>query len=78
MSVSAEQITNPISVRRISGTFVGEVDGIDMALDHDEHTIAALRAALNEHLILVFHDQRLSNEQHGALIPQCLDACIIT
>ena len=64
MSVSAEQITNPISVRRISGTFVGEVDGIDMALDHDEHTIAAVRAALNEHSILVFHNQRLSNEQH--------------
>ena len=34
-----------LSVRRISGSFVGEVEGVDMAKERDPATIAALRIA---------------------------------
>lgn len=53
-----------INVQRISGTFVGEVSGIDLSDDHDATTIAKLRTALLEHSILVFHDQDMSNHEH--------------
>ena len=53
-----------LSVRRISGSFIGEVEGVDMAKEHDAATVAALRSALLEHEILVFHDQKMSDAEH--------------
>ena len=52
-----------ISVKRISDTFVGEVDGLSLRDDHDSTTIAALRGALLEHSILVFHRQEISSQE---------------
>lgn len=53
-----------LSVKRVNGTFVGEVDGVDLSADHDADTIAAVRGALLEHGILVFHGQEMTNEEH--------------
>jgi len=53
-----------ISVRRIGGTFVGEISGLDLSDDHDATTIAKLRTALLAHSILVFRDQDMSNHEH--------------
>ena len=52
-----------LSVERISDSFVGRVGGINLADDHSRETIAALRAALNEHGILVFNEQSMSNAE---------------
>ena len=53
-----------MDVKRIGGTFVGEVSGIRLGDDHDASTIDAIREALLEHSILVFHAQRMSNAEH--------------
>jgi taurine dioxygenase len=52
-----------LSVERISHSFVGRVSGIDLAADHTANKIAQVRAALNEHSILVFNDQTMSNAE---------------
>ena len=51
-------------VKRIGNTFVGEVEGIDLAIDHDAASIILIREALLEHKVLVFRNQKLSNEDH--------------
>ena len=53
-----------LSVKRINGSFVGEVEGVDLSEDHDAATIAAIRNALLEHEILVFHDQDMTDAEH--------------
>ena len=45
--------------RRISGSLGAEVSGIDLSGELDDHTIAAIRAGLLAHLVLVFRDQSL-------------------
>ena len=53
-----------MSVKRISDTFVGEVDGVDLSDDHDATEIAAIHQALLDHSILVFRDQEMTNAEH--------------
>ncbi len=53
-----------LSVSPINGTFVAEVDGVDLSDDHDEATIKGINQALLAHSILVFRDQELTNEEH--------------
>ena len=52
------------SVKRINETFVGEVEGVNIADDHSAEEITQIREALLEHGILVFHDQVITNEEH--------------
>ena len=52
-----------LDVRPVSGTLGAEVDGIDLGGPLDDATVAALRAAFNEHQVLFFHEQHLSPEQ---------------
>ena len=49
-----------IEVRRSSGALGAEILGVDLAARLDEATVAALRAALLEHIVIFFRDQRLS------------------
>jgi alpha-ketoglutarate-dependent 2,4-dichlorophenoxyacetate dioxygenase len=51
-----------ISVRPLHDVFVGEVSGVDLTrpLAHDE--VSAIEAAIAEHAILVFRDQRITDE----------------
>ena len=53
-----------LSVKRINRTFVGEVEGVNIAEDHSAEEVTQIREALLEHGILVFHGQDISNEEH--------------
>ena len=49
-----------IDVRPIAGALGAEVSGVDLAKDLDDTTIAAIRGAWLEHLVVFFHGQELT------------------
>src|SRR5215475_2340227 len=55
-----------IAIRQIHPVFVGEVSGVDLAkpLTHDE--VAAIEAGMDRYAVLVYHDQKLTDEQQMA------------
>ena len=48
-----------IAVRRIAGALGAEIAGVDLASDLDEETIAAMRRAWLDHLVICFRGQEL-------------------
>jgi alpha-ketoglutarate-dependent 2,4-dichlorophenoxyacetate dioxygenase len=52
----------PITVTRLHPLFCAEIGGVDTGLPLDDATFAEIRAALDEHSVLIFHDQSLSDE----------------
>jgi alpha-ketoglutarate-dependent 2,4-dichlorophenoxyacetate dioxygenase len=52
-----------LSIRKLHPTFVAEVSGIDLRTTGDAATLDALRAAMDEHAILVFHDQLFTDAE---------------
>ena len=48
-----------VSVERIAGALGAEIAGVDLAGDLDDATVAAIRRALLDHLVVFFRDQRL-------------------
>jgi alpha-ketoglutarate-dependent 2,4-dichlorophenoxyacetate dioxygenase len=54
----------PISVRPLHDLFVGEVSGVDLTAALTREDVAAIEAAIAEHAVLVFRDQRITDEQH--------------
>jgi alpha-ketoglutarate-dependent 2,4-dichlorophenoxyacetate dioxygenase len=52
-----------ISVRRLHDLFAGEVSGIDLTRPAAAPDIAAIEAAIAEHAVLVFRDQRITDDQ---------------
>jgi alpha-ketoglutarate-dependent 2,4-dichlorophenoxyacetate dioxygenase len=52
-----------MEVRQIHPLFVGEVSGIDLAQPFDAAAVRELWEAIDRHAVLVFHDQRLSDQQ---------------
>jgi alpha-ketoglutarate-dependent 2,4-dichlorophenoxyacetate dioxygenase len=56
----------PVSVTKLHPLFVGEVTGVDLthAMAHDD--IVAIEAAIAEHAVLVFRDQRITDDQQLA------------
>jgi taurine dioxygenase len=52
-----------LSVRRLAPALGAVIEGIDLAHDLDAETIAAIRAALDEHLVLFFERQTWTPEQ---------------
>jgi alpha-ketoglutarate-dependent 2,4-dichlorophenoxyacetate dioxygenase len=52
-----------MEVKRIHPFFVGEVSGIDLGEPLDEAAIRGVWEAVDRYAVLVFHDQRLSDEQ---------------
>jgi len=52
-----------ISVRSLHDLFVGEVSGVDLTRPLAPEQIAAIETAIAEHAVLVFRDQRLTDEQ---------------
>ncbi len=46
-------------IRPLSGSIGAEILGIDLAAELPDETVTAVRAALLEHLVIVFRDQRL-------------------
>ena len=56
----------PITVRQLHPLFVGEVSGIDLRQPLDRAAVAEVEAAINQHGVLVFHDQVITDEQQQA------------
>ena len=54
-----------LSVRRLHPHFAAEITGVYLR-DLDDPTFAQLRAAFEEHSVLVFHDQHLTDEEQIA------------
>jgi alpha-ketoglutarate-dependent 2,4-dichlorophenoxyacetate dioxygenase len=55
-----------ISVKQVHPVFVGEVSGVDLRAPIDRTTVQALSDAINQHGVLVFHDQFISDAQQMA------------
>ena len=51
---------SPIAVHPIAGPLGAEISGVDLGADLDEATIADIRRAWPEHLVIFFRDQDLS------------------
>jgi len=49
-----------MEVRRISGALGAEILGVDLGTDLADETVAAIRRAFLEHLVVFFHDQPLT------------------
>ena len=52
-----------ISVRQIHPVFVGEVSGIDIAKPLTPDEVKAVEAGMDRYAVLVFHDQKITDEQ---------------
>jgi len=55
-----------IRVRALHPLFVGEVAGVDTTHDLSAETVRAIQAAADRYAVLVFRDQRLTDEQQIA------------
>jgi alpha-ketoglutarate-dependent taurine dioxygenase len=55
--------TNTLDIRPIAGALGAEIHGVDLARELDAETVAAIRAAWLEHLVIFFRDQDLTPEQ---------------
>ena len=55
-----------LSVRQIHPVFVGEVSGIDIAKPLSAEEVAAIEAGMDRYAVLVFHDQKITDEQQMA------------
>jgi alpha-ketoglutarate-dependent 2,4-dichlorophenoxyacetate dioxygenase len=56
----------PFTTRQIGPCFAAEVEGLDLREPLSRQDVAAIHAGMDEHAVLVFHDQRLTDEQHLA------------
>ena len=52
-----------LSIRQIHPVFVGEVSGIDIARPLTPDEVAAIEAGMDRYAVLVFHDQKITDEQ---------------
>ena len=58
---------NTLDIRPLSGALGAEILGIDLARDLSDATVAAIRHAWLEHLVVFFRDQQLDSAQLLAL-----------
>lgn len=59
--------TTPFEVRPIAGALGAELHGVDLSQDLPDATVAALRQALLDHLVIFFRDQDLPPDRFLAL-----------
>ncbi|USG62531.1 TauD/TfdA family dioxygenase [Sneathiella marina] len=55
-----------IEVTPVAGALGAEISGIDLSHDLDDNTVAQIRQALLEYLVIFFRDQDITPEQHLA------------
>ena len=55
-----------LEILPIAGALGAEIHGVDVSAELDDATIAAIRAALLDHLVIFFRDQSLTPERHLA------------
>jgi taurine dioxygenase len=53
-------VSAPLQVQPIAGALGAEIAGVDLSKDLGDDTVAAIRRAWLEHLVVFFHDQDLS------------------
>jgi alpha-ketoglutarate-dependent 2,4-dichlorophenoxyacetate dioxygenase len=56
----------PIAIRQIGTVFVGEVSGVDAAKPLAREDVAAIEAGMDRYAVLVFRDQRLTDDEQMA------------
>ena len=56
----------PITMRQVGPCFAAEVDGIDMTRPLSPDQVEAIHAGMDQYAVLVFHDQRITDEQQLA------------
>src|SRR2546423_10811236 len=54
------------AIRQIHPVFVGEVSGVDLMLPLSSDEVAAIDAGMDRYAVLVFHDQKITDEQQMA------------
>ena len=52
-----------LQIQPIAGALGAEIAGVDLAADLDEGTVAAIRGAWLDHLVIFFRDQELLPER---------------
>lgn len=57
MSVTRENAVTRLAVTRLAGTLGARIDGLDLARGWQDDTVAALRTALDEHLVIYLPGQ---------------------
>ena len=55
-----------VSIRQVHPVFVGEVSGVDLRRTLSPDEVAAIDEGMDRYAVLVFHDQRISDEQQIA------------
>jgi alpha-ketoglutarate-dependent 2,4-dichlorophenoxyacetate dioxygenase len=55
-----------LGIRQIHPVFVGEVSGVDITRPLTPDEVKAIDAGMDEYAVLVFHDQKLTDEQQMA------------
>ena len=55
-----------VSIRQIHPVFVGEVSGLDLSRPLSPDEVAAVEAGMDRYAVLVFHDQKITDEQQMA------------
>jgi alpha-ketoglutarate-dependent 2,4-dichlorophenoxyacetate dioxygenase len=55
-----------VSIKQIHPVFVGEVAGVDITRPLTPDEVKAIDAGMDDYAVLVFHDQRLTDEQQMA------------
>jgi alpha-ketoglutarate-dependent 2,4-dichlorophenoxyacetate dioxygenase len=55
-----------IAIRQIHPVFVGEVSGVDLTRPLSRDEVAALEAGMDRYAVLVYHDQKITDEQQMA------------
>ena len=53
-----------VTFRKLHPHFGAEAEPIDLRRAHDPEALAAIRAGMDDHALLVFRDQRFSDEEH--------------
>jgi alpha-ketoglutarate-dependent 2,4-dichlorophenoxyacetate dioxygenase len=64
--VIKEAIVMPITMRQVGPCFAAEVDGIDMTRPLTPAEVEAIHAGMDQYAVLVFHDQRITDDQQLA------------
>ena len=55
-----------IAIRQIHPVFMGEVSGVDLTRPLSRDEVAAIEAGMDRYAVLVYHDQKLTDEQQMA------------
>src|SRR5260370_553354 len=55
-----------LGFRKLHPHFVAEVSGVQVRAARDRETLDEIRAGMDEHAVLVFHDQALTDAEHLA------------